>query len=113
MVKFFSTKKVEAVVDWLVPTTHKEVCNLVQFCIFYAKFIHNFSDLAAQLTDLLRKSPPWKVTLTLACLGAFKTLKLLLISAPCLILLEVNSDAMFIVATHASIVGIATDTLQD
>jgi hypothetical protein len=85
----------------------------VQFCIFYAKFIHHFSDLAAQLTDLLRKSQPWKVTLTLACLGALKTLKLRLISAPCLILHEVNYDAMFTVATYASIVGIATIMLPD
>jgi hypothetical protein len=85
----------------------------VQFCSFYAIFIHHFSDLTAPLTDLLRNSLLQKVTLTLACLEAFETLKLRLISAPCLILPEITSDATFIVATDASIVGIAAVILQD
>jgi hypothetical protein len=50
-----STKKVKAVADWRVPTTQKEVRSFVQFCNFYARFIHHFSDLTAPLTDLLRK----------------------------------------------------------
>jgi hypothetical protein len=53
-----STKKVEAVADWTVPTTQKEVRSFVQFCNFHAIFIHHFSDLTAPLTDLLRKSQP-------------------------------------------------------
>jgi hypothetical protein len=48
-----------------------------------------------------------------ACLEAFETLKLRLISAPCLILPEVSSDATFTVATYASSMGIATVILQD
>jgi hypothetical protein len=51
-----STKKVDAVADWLVPTTQTEVRRFVQICNFYARFIHHFSDLTAPLTDLLRKS---------------------------------------------------------
>jgi hypothetical protein len=35
-----STKKVEAVVDWPVPATHKEARSFVHFCNFYARFIH-------------------------------------------------------------------------
>jgi hypothetical protein len=50
-----STKKVEAVADWPMPKTQKEVCSFVQFCNFYARFIHHFSDLTAPLTDVLRK----------------------------------------------------------
>jgi hypothetical protein len=53
-----STKKVEAVADWPMPKTQKEVHSFVQFCNFYARFIHHFSDLTAPLTDLLRKSQP-------------------------------------------------------
>jgi hypothetical protein len=71
-----STKKVEAVADWPVPTTQKEVRNFVQFCNIYAIFIHDVSDLTAPLTDLLWKSLPQKVTLTPAFLEAFETLKL-------------------------------------
>jgi small nuclear ribonucleoprotein (snRNP)-like protein len=108
-----STKKVEAVAYWPVPMTQKEVRSFVQFCNFYARFIHHFSDLTAPLTDLLRKSQQEKVTLTHACLDAFETLTLRLISAPCFILPEVGSDATCTVATYASTVGIASVVLQD
>jgi hypothetical protein len=108
-----STKKVEAVADWPMPTTHKEVRCFVQFCNFHARFIHHFSDLTAPLTGLVRRSQPHKVTLSFACLEAFETLKLRLISAPCLILPEVGSDATFTVATHASTMKIAAIMLQD
>jgi hypothetical protein len=41
-----STKKIEAVADWPLPTTHNEVRSFVQFCNFYTiMFIHHFSDL--------------------------------------------------------------------
>jgi hypothetical protein len=73
---YVSTKKVEAVADWLLPTTQRDVRSFVQFCNFYAKFLHHFSDLTAPLTDLLRKSLLQKVTLKHACLAAFETLKL-------------------------------------
>jgi hypothetical protein len=108
-----STRKVEAVAEWPLPTTQKKVRSFVQLCNLYARLIHHFSDLTAPLTDLLRKSHPQKVTLTPACLEAFETLKLRLISAPCVILPEVGSDATFTVATDASTVGIAAVMLQD
>jgi hypothetical protein len=50
-----STKKVEVVADLPMPTTQKEVRIFAQFCNFYARFIHHFSDLTAPLTNLLRK----------------------------------------------------------
>jgi hypothetical protein len=93
-----STKIVKAVAEGRVPTTHEEVRSFVLFLNFYAKFIHHFSDLTAPLPDLLRKSRVHKVTMTLACLKAFETLKIRLISAPCHILPEVSSDAIFISA---------------
>jgi hypothetical protein len=108
-----STRKVDAVAEWLVPTTQREDRSFVQFCNFYARFIHHFSDLTSSLTDLLREPPRHKVTLTPACLEAFETLKIRLISAPCLILPEVCSDATFTVATNASFVEIATILMQD
>jgi hypothetical protein len=108
-----STKEVEAIADWPVAMTQKEARSFIQFCNFYAEFIHHFiSNLTAPLTDLMRKSHPQKVTLT-PCLEAFETLKLRLIYAPCLILLEVSSDAMFTMATNASTVEIASVMLQD
>jgi hypothetical protein len=56
---------------------------------------------------------PQRVTLTLAFLKAFETLKLQLISAPSLILPEVGSDVTFTVAKDASTLGIVAVMLQD
>jgi hypothetical protein len=53
-----STKKVEALKDWRVHATQKEARSFVQFCNFYTKFIHHFSDLTTPLTDVLRKFQP-------------------------------------------------------
>jgi hypothetical protein len=103
---YISAKKVEAIADWPMPTTQKEVRSFVQFCNFYAKFIHHFIDNTAQLADLLRKSHPHGVTQTTPCLEAFETLEVRVISAPCVMLSEVSSDAMFIVATNASTMGL-------
>jgi hypothetical protein len=72
-----------------------------------------FSDLVSPLTDFLRKSLPQEVTLTPAWLEAYDTLKLRLISAPCLICPKVSFDATFAVATNASTVGIAAISLYD
>jgi hypothetical protein len=106
-----STKKIKAVANQ--PTTQKEARTFVQLCNFYTGFIHHLRDLTARLTHSLRKSLPHKVTLTPACLEAFQTLKLRLISAPCMILPEVTSDATFTVATNASTMGVAAFMLQD
>jgi hypothetical protein len=65
-----STKKVEALAEWPVPMTQKEVRNFVHFCNFYARFIHHVRDLTASLKEFLRKSQPQKVTLTLALFGS-------------------------------------------
>jgi hypothetical protein len=81
--------------------------------LIYAKFIHQFSNVTAPLTDLLRKSHSQKITQMLARLEAFEILKLQLISAPCVILLEVRSDATLTVATYASFVDTTTLMLQD
>jgi hypothetical protein len=108
-----STKKVEAAAESAMRTTQTEVRSFVQFCNLYAEFIHHFSDFTAPLMDLLRKSLPQKATLTRGCFEAFKNVKLWLISAPCLILPEISSDATFTVATNASTVGIAAFLLQD
>jgi hypothetical protein len=60
------------------------------------------------MTDLLRKSQPHEILMTPTCLEPFQTLKRRLISAPCLVLPEVSSNATFTVATYASAVSIAT-----
>mmetsp|Transcript_32607 Transcript_32607/g.82239 ORF Transcript_32607/g.82239 Transcript_32607/m.82239 type:complete len:736 (-) Transcript_32607:576-2783(-) len=107
-----SEAKVAAVRDWPVPKTQSEVRSFVQFCNFYSKFIHHFSDLTAPLTDLLRKSKPVHVDWSPACQEAFETLRLRLISAPCLSIPSMGADATFTVATDASNVGLAAVLLE-
>ena len=46
---------IKAVKDWPLPTTQKELKSFVQFCSYYGRFIHHFSDCSAPLTDMLRK----------------------------------------------------------
>lgn len=110
---FVSESKVASVKDWPIPKTQSDVRSFVQFANFYSKFIHHFSDLTTPLTDLLRKAKPAIVDWTPECQEAFETLKLRLISAPCLAIPEVGTDATFIVATDASNVGLAAVLLQD
>jgi hypothetical protein len=69
--------------------------------------------MPATLTDLLRRSQQQTIVMTPTCMDAFETLKLRLISTPCLVLHEVSSDATFTVATYASAVDTAYVLLQD
>jgi hypothetical protein len=69
--------------------------------------------MAAPLADLLGKSQPQKIVITPTCMELFETRKLRLISAPCLVLPEVSSDATFTVAIGVSAVGIACALVQD
>jgi hypothetical protein len=45
-----SSTTAEAVKERPVPKTQRVIRNFVKFCIFYAKFIHHFSDLSWPLT---------------------------------------------------------------
>jgi hypothetical protein len=68
-----SSKKVEAVKEWPIPQTPREVCCFVQFCNFYAKFIHHFNDFLTPLTFLLEKLKPQRIVMTPTCMEAFET----------------------------------------
>ena len=96
-----------------MPETQKQIKSFVQFCSYYGKFIHHFSECAAPLTDLCRKNLPGQVVHTEATISAFESLKARMIAAPVLIIPKVGQDAEFVVATDASQVGIAGVLLQD
>ncbi len=49
-------KKVQAVLDWQVPTSVKEVQRFIGFANFYRKFVRNFSSVVALLTALTKGS---------------------------------------------------------
>jgi hypothetical protein len=66
--------------------------------------------MSAPFTYLLVESKPQWIAMTPTCSDTFETFKLRLISAPCMVLPEVSSDATYTVATYSSSLGIAVVT---
>jgi hypothetical protein len=64
-----STNKVEAVEEWPVPKTQREVHSFVHAFSFWAKSMHHFSDLSPPSTYLLRKFLPLEFVMTPAPAG--------------------------------------------
>jgi hypothetical protein len=48
-------KKVKTVLDWLTPTTIKEVQKFIEFANFYRKFIRGYLGISVLITDLTKK----------------------------------------------------------
>jgi hypothetical protein len=48
-----STQKVKAVKESPVPKTQRKARSFLQFCKFYAEFIHHISDLSMQLRSFM------------------------------------------------------------
>lgn len=44
--------KVKAVENWSVPTTHKQLQSFLRFSNFFRRFIRNYSQVAAAVTQL-------------------------------------------------------------
>lgn len=99
--------KVAAVKDWPQPTNVHEVKKLLGFASYYQRFLANFAEVCAPLTDLTKGYKGKKGTKgsstfewTDQCQEAFETLKELLTTAPVLALPN-NSDPL-ILDTDAS-----------
>ena len=50
-----SLSKVQAVAEWPIPSSVKDVRSFLGLASFYRKFIRFFSEIAAPLTDLTKK----------------------------------------------------------
>jgi hypothetical protein len=106
--------KIPTVRDWPIPETQKQIKSFVQFCSYYGKFIHHFSDCAAPLTYMCRKNLPGNVVHSNATKIAFETLKSRMIIAPAVLLIpKMGHEAEFVVAIDVSKVGIAGVLLQE
>ena len=94
-----------AVEQFSHPETKTDVRSFLGLVGYYRKFIRDFSNIAAPLSDLTKKGAPIKVTWTPDCERAFKLLKEALTSSPVL----VNPDwgKPFVVQTDACERGIA------
>ena len=95
-------KKVEAVQNWPIPRTIKEVRSFLGLCSYYRKFIKSFATVAKPLHQLSEKSQEFHWDQK--CKEAFDRLKQLLTEAPILTYPDPQKD--FILDTDASGTGI-------
>ncbi|XP_066365145.1 uncharacterized protein [Miscanthus floridulus] len=94
--------KVQAVVDWLVPSNIRELRGFLGLAGYYRKFVKHFGILAKPLIELLKKDKLF--VWTPAHAEAFELLKAALCSALVLALLDFNKP--FHIETDASGLGI-------
>lgn len=95
--------KVQAILDWVRPTSLKALQRFLGFANFYRKFIKNFSVMAKPITDLTRKGADlanWSP----AAKKAFESLKRSFINAP--VLIQPDQTKPFIVEVDASEDGV-------
>ena len=106
--------KIQAVKDAQRPVTKKQVRGFLGLAGFYRKFIPNFSEIAAPLTDLTKKDRPNRMKDWLSHHErAFQTLKSRLTSSPILRLPVFNEGKPFILRSDASDIGIGAVLLQE
>ena len=97
--------KVQAIADFPGPLrTKKSVRAFLGLAGYYRRFISNFADIAAPLSDLTKASLPNKVRWTPDCEQAFTTLKKALMNKP--VLRNPDFQKPFMLQTDASDVGL-------
>ncbi|XP_073520088.1 uncharacterized protein [Phyllobates terribilis] len=91
------TSKTQAIQEWPIPNTLKEVQRFIGFANFYRRFIKNFSEIVSPITQLTRKKTP--LVWSPQAQTAFDRLKSKFTSAP--ILIHPDPDRAFIVEVDA------------
>ena len=102
-------EKIEKVQNWPVPKTVPQVRAFIGIASYYRKFIPNFSEICAPLTNLTRKDIPY--LWSEECQASFDTLKTKLTTAPILSYPKPD-EGPFILDTDASNTGIGAVLLQ-
>ena len=90
--------KIEAVQEWPVPVSAKQIRSFLGLCSYYRRFIHGFADIARPLHKLTEKSTPFQWTDE--CQVSFRRLKAALTSAP--VLAYPRPEGQFTLDTDAS-----------
>lgn len=99
--------KIDVVINWLIPTTVKQIRAFLGLTGYYRKFVAQYAQIAAPLTNLLRKDVfVWTEEAT----AAFKRLKTVLTTTPVLVFPDFQIP--FIVETNTCEVGIRVVLLQ-
>jgi hypothetical protein len=91
---------IETILQFPRPQTKKQVRSFLGLAGYYRRFIRNFADIAAPLTDLTKKPEPTRVVWTNRAQNAFSQLKQKLTSPP--VLRPPCWDRGFILKTDAS-----------
>ena len=103
-------EKIQKVKDAKPPQTKKQVRSFLGLTGYYRKFIPNFANITAPLTELIKKGQPSIVRWEHKQEEAFSTLKTMLTSAPILHIPDFSKP--FLVQTDASDLGIGAALLQ-
>ncbi len=101
--------KVQAIADFPVPQTRKELMRFLGMAGYYRKFCDNFSAITEPLTRLLRKNS--KFIWTDECQKSFDQIKAILKTSP--VLLAPNFGKDFKLAVDASDVGAGAVLMQE
>ena len=96
--------KVQAVEDFPIPRTKKQVRAFLGLTSYYRRFIPNYASIAVPLTDLTKKAAPNQVLWNAQCDRAFGRLKKVLCSSP--VLWSPDFTRPFILQTDASEFGV-------
>ncbi|XP_033739131.1 uncharacterized protein LOC117326489 [Pecten maximus] len=102
--------KIKAMIEFPLPITKKQVRGFLGMTGYYRKFIKDFAELAAPLTDLTKKGAPTKVIWNEHATKAFKDLKSKMVSAP--VLSMPNFEEQFVLQTDASDIAIGAVLTQ-
>jgi len=100
--------KVQAVVDWEMPTSVREIRSFLGLAGYYRRFIAGFSSLSGPLTALTKKNAPF--VWCDKCEASFQELKHRLVTAPVLTL--PMESVGYVVYTDASKKGLGCVLMQ-
>lgn len=100
--------KVEAIMEFPVPLTVKQIRRFLGMTGWYRRFVANYADVSAPITNLLQKNKPF--VWTDEAQRAFETLKHAMTSAP--VLTHPDFTKPFVIQCDASTTGIGSVLFQ-
>jgi hypothetical protein len=101
--------KVQSVLDWVTPSSVKDVQSFLRLAGYYRRFIENFSKIAKPMTELLKKNK--KFEWSEKAEEAFQLLKTKMTTAPVLALPDTSKE--FVIYYDASHQGLGCVLMQD
>ncbi|VVA35047.1 PREDICTED: retrotransposon, partial [Prunus dulcis] len=105
---YVDPQKVEAIVNWVQPTSVTEIQSFLGLAGYYRRFVEGLSSIAAPLTLLTRKDVAFERTKE--CIQSFQELKKRLTTAPVLALPDNSGN--FVIYIDASLQGLGCVMMQ-